>query len=374
MLLMMMSDVYWMANLTYTTQHVHTGDGNSPTRECVEECLWLTGFNGTWIQDWDFAEKHGQYSSPIAYPLGPFGQRTVGRFKPSADAPYPWPTSWKWMDHNKDCQINVMSHEKLCTVLIKLKVRRVLFYGDSLTQGMYESFMNLIGHVRGVDGYRGSFVCKSSNQTVDGHVVVDVFHKRDSGGNAFPHSPRGVYEIDSNITSFICNSTDRVLGIFNIGAHYHNFSHYQEDLDIMLLSLSDLARPQDIYFFRATSPGHDNCCCKKGFNWTHGTRIAPMKSSSDYSLIEEHKYSWDKFEAYNAYTQKLLLLFNQNESIAPFHFLNIYNMTLLRHDAHGEGDCLHFTAPGPVDWWNHLLFTNLLHLSQHRGGNCRMSE
>ncbi|KAL7538462.1 hypothetical protein ACHAXR_008572 [Thalassiosira sp. AJA248-18] len=40
-------------------------------------------------------------------------------------------------------------------------------------------------------------------------------------------------------------------------------------------------------------------------------------------------------------------------------------MTILRPDGHRtpNKDCLHYLLPGPVDWWNHLLFSNLLELS-----------
>jgi len=49
--------------------------------------------------------------------------------------------------------------------------------------------------------------------------------------------------------------------------------------------------------------------------------------------------------------------------------LDIMPMTILRRDGHisdefrpatvPDGDCLHYALPGPIDWWNHLLFSNL---------------
>ena len=49
--------------------------------------------------------------------------------------------------------------------------------------------------------------------------------------------------------------------------------------------------------------------------------------------------------------------------------LDVLPMTILRRDGHigdefrpaaiPKGDCLHYALPGPVDWWNHLLFNNL---------------
>jgi len=52
-------------------------------------------------------------------------------------------------------------------------------------------------------------------------------------------------------------------------------------------------------------------------------------------------------------------------------------MTVLRNDGHLGGeecanepcreniesnDCFHYFLPGPVDWWNHLLYNNLMDL------------
>ena len=393
-LLMTATNYYLLSTLPSLLRHdwqCTGGRGGVDDGTNTHKCQDLLGSNGTWIQDWDFAKKYGQYSSPIAYPLGPHGQRTVGRFRPSTDAPYPWPTSWKWQDSNANCQINVMTHEGICDDLIRLGVRRILFYGDSLTQGMYESFMNLIGHVR-IDGvgYSGSFICESNNDNETVHddndtdavlsdTIIHVLHKRDNGGMAFPNSPRGVYNIDNKTQRFINMSIDRAIGVFNIGAHYHNFTHYQEDMDIMLQSLSNLARSQDLYFFRSTSPGHHDCCCNKRFNWTLGTRITPLKSYSEYSIPHDHKYDWDKFEHYNAYTQLHLLHASKNFDVlvsrAPVFFLNIFNMTVLRHDGHGPGDCLHYLS-AVTDWWNHLLFTYLQELSRvetSSWSNCQMN-
>lgn len=53
-----------------------------------------------------------------------------------------------------------------------------------------------------------------------------------------------------------------MLAVFNIGAHYHNWTHYTEDIDVMIQLLAEANRTQDIYFFRSTSPGHDGCLPK----------------------------------------------------------------------------------------------------------------
>jgi hypothetical protein len=100
---------------------------------CTNKCLWNSGRNGSWVQDWDFAKEHGQYPNPWVIPHGPYATRTHFRFRPSDDAPFSWPSSWKWVDNGKDCQVDIMTHDELCKVLIKEKIHRILFFGDVST-------------------------------------------------------------------------------------------------------------------------------------------------------------------------------------------------------------------------------------------------
>jgi len=207
---------------------------NKGTDNLSSDQLPACNNKSTWIQDWDFARDHGQYNRWV-YPNGPY---TAGRdraFKPSSGSPYPWRTSWKWHSDvgDADCQVNIMTHEKLCNALFDLNVYQLLFYGDSLTEMMYTAFMNKLGdNVNVKGGHEGRIFC-TKNGTGTGNssslrYEINVLHERDAGGNAFPRSPRGVYEISNKSQAFISASlSDRTIGIFNIGAHYHNFSHYR---------------------------------------------------------------------------------------------------------------------------------------------------
>ncbi|CAN0531880.1 unnamed protein product, partial [Laminaria digitata] len=48
--------------------------------------------------------------------------------------------------------------------------------------------------------------------------------------------------------------------------------------------------------------------------------------------------------------------------------LDAYTPTLLRPDLHhGDGDCLHYCVPGPVDHWVTLLYNILLVERVERG-------
>mmetsp|Transcript_956 Transcript_956/g.1355 ORF Transcript_956/g.1355 Transcript_956/m.1355 type:complete len:107 (+) Transcript_956:610-930(+) len=43
------------------------------------------------------------------------------------------------------------------------------------------------------------------------------------------------------------------------------------------------------------------------------------------------------------------------------HWLNVFPSAVLRRDGHvGFGDCLHYSIPGPTDWWAHFFHSALL--------------
>lgn len=270
---------------------IASSDINNASRDlgglpvCNDECLWKAGADGAWVQDWDFAREHGQYER-WAYPNGPYVAGHDGAFRPSPDSPFLWRTSFRWVDSSSDCSVDIMTRERLCEVLAKLDASRMLFFGDSLTRGMYTAFMNKLGDVRVEPNFRGSFAC-GVNRT------VEVQYAADEGGNAFPHSPRGVYELDMTAREFIADASEdeRIVAICNIGAHYHNFTHYREDMERMMNIISGLCRPQDLYFFRATNPGHDGCEPRsKRFNWTDGPRVVPFERYDEYMVANSHHF------------------------------------------------------------------------------------
>ena len=342
---------------------------------CADPCIWKAGIDGSWVQDFDFARDYGQYDTPRAIADGPYGKRTAGAHVPSKDAPFPWRTSWKWVD--QECPVDVMTYVGICHILKRLNIRRLLFYGDSLTEQHYSSFVNQMNSTN-FDKAKGVLTCQEPGDAIP--YTIRIFHERDHGGNASPRSRRGVFRLKNSTNEFFQETNMvRVLGVFNIDAHYHNWTHYMEDMDTMVGTLEELNRTQDVYFFRSTSPGHDGCQpTSRKFDWKAGTRLRPLTNFSEYK--SRHKFDWDQFEGYNNYTKHLLLKRNRLGIQPEIHFLDIYNMTALRSDAHtAPADCLHFQSPGPVDWWNHLLYTYLNRIANHDAGwghhrgNCRVT-
>ena len=67
---------------------------------------------------------------------------------------------------------------------------------------------------------------------------------------------------------------------------------------------------------------------------------------------------------HNKHTKDIIEEKHRAGEIPMVHVFDVYNMTALRSDGHrGGADCLHYAFPGPIDWWNHFLFTYLKELS-----------
>ena len=292
---------------------------------CTNKCLWRMGTNGTWIQDWEYARAHGQYLN-AHFPNGKVLDERDWRFKPTKESPFQWRTSFRWQDFEPGCNIDIMTKDKLCSVLIGLDVHRIFMHGDSLTRNMYFSLMNMLG--KGVITFdeRDTKLYTSSMNCNMNHTIKFKY-EQDQGG--YQRGKRGIWEISLKGQEFLASTSERTIGIFNIGAHYHNFSHLKEDVDDMMKTISYINRHQDIYFFRTTSPGHDECPPHdpKGFNWEVGPKIEPLKSYRAYeerckSIISctyrPHRFAWDMFETYNAYIKNVNTNITMIERDHPF--------------------------------------------------------
>jgi hypothetical protein len=155
------------------------------TKSCATTCLGDVGQNGTWVQDWEFAKEYGQYPEPRVVRVGPYVTRTWGHFMPSENAPFRWESSWKWIDYSPNgCQVDfTMSADDLCDILAKLDVHRVLFIGDSLTNGQYRSLLNRLGNDRIKNitksklGLHAKLTCRSQS--------IDLLGERGGGWAGF---------------------------------------------------------------------------------------------------------------------------------------------------------------------------------------------
>ena len=149
----------------------------------------------------------------------------------------------------------------------------------------------------------------------------------------------------------------RALLVLNQGAHFHSMKTFADSFDRFVNLFNGIARPGDIVVFRATAPGHRDCWVRRNIT------IPEMTHDLFLDLYSTGKYDWNLLDSYNMYAREKM-----EKDLTPTvmgHYLNVYNMTVLRPDQHvSAADCLHYMHPGPIDYWNHLLFTNLADIAK----------
>mmetsp|Transcript_14059 Transcript_14059/g.20252 ORF Transcript_14059/g.20252 Transcript_14059/m.20252 type:complete len:168 (-) Transcript_14059:8-511(-) len=157
--------------------------------------------------------------------------------------------------------------------------------------------------------------------------------------------------------------------IVNAGAHLHVREQFTAAIPRFIYQLDGLNRPHDIIMFRTLVPGHKNCSSPS---------LGPFSSFQEYKASVEGlkvkaTYNWDVFSSYNDVMAQLVEDREQTDDKARTYLLDVFPMTVLRPDGHvGDDfrvktarrtDCLHYSLPGPVDWWVHLMLSNLNDMS-----------
>lgn len=362
----------WFLNVSFFRSNTSNKDlpSISTPSSCVAacHCQRVLGLKGTWVQDWEFAANYGQHPQPfLVAPMRGLSRNIYKKFEPSNASLFRWETSWRWVDNSSSsmaCQVDhtvSSSGVKVCALLQSLGIERVIFMGDSLTRQSYMALVNILGSQSVVASDSTSvhyLQCSSgNNNTLESSTIELILDDKIGGGRQDMSAPHVPLQF-TNETLNMLGRGGRLLLVFNIGAHYQHLSFYQVDIDYLSQTLKGLSRPDDIYFFRTTVPGHYRCipvAPRSEGAVKHGLSIVPYQSYHEYNFSAYDPFSWFNFEAYNTYAKTRL----------PMHMLDVYNMTLLRRDGHWGGmDCLHYRPMGPIDWWNHLLMTRLQSMIQ----------
>lgn len=308
-------------------------------------CLEHRGDDGRWELDWQYAEGH-QYKTYGNFPAGMIANQL---FQPSPNQPYRLPTAYRWLDSR--CKTPTVTREGLCTVLKRLNVTLIYVAGDSMNEGFMTSLRGMMGHPKW-----GSiqFVRRILNFTCNDWTFSTLF-KRVQTPNTDYMSFFFDLDLKENRRDLLSSNPGRSVILVNIGAHVHSLENFTQSFDRLTTSLRMLGRPNDIVFYRTAVPGHEGCFPRvkpRFINWAEYRDEAPYESYADYLPHATTLYDWHLIETYNKMARA---------SLPPdFHWLNVYNSTVLRRDGHtGSEDCLHYSFPGPTDWWVHLWYAAL---------------
>lgn len=288
-----------------------------------------------------------------------------------------------------------LDRSTFCEITTRRNVSSVLLLGDSLTWGMGQSLLALLGVAAGATDHKAGFQklararvpCDERGGLGATSVTVEVAAMPSPGicGGA------GREEV-ARLAAKVVSSDVAVL---NFGAHYSgeqagrrgqdgaNASTFLAFVDDVLCLASALRGANraasrsdafaNIVVWRSTPMGHPGCWgVGKGCHFGSQGRLhcewydAPRGGKE---LEAQHRrwaactecrgsFNWPLFPGFDRVARDVL------EPMGS-RFLDVSAMSAPRPDAHtamrhGMGklppDCLHYTVPGVPDWWNALLF------------------
>jgi len=310
------------------------------------------------------------------------------------------PTTYAWRDppevESRCARIAPLTAAAFCAEVRRLGIDRIVFVGDSIMFQQSYALVLQIGHDiphkdpktrrNSAGSWTSAYECPGDEDGGGGGQPVELQFLRNDFliyGNMVTNSKSlpGKPVLKDWIGPYrLASSSARTLLVVNTGAHFKRGQKPSYE-DVVMRFVADagtkFGRPNDLVFWRTTPGGHPTC----------GTATEPFRTQEEYyeSIRRPPKkrrgnvkaYGWGDFDARNDYAKEALGRYNSDvdASTAPtgparIHVLDVVPMTNLRPDGHQASpdnlypqkptnDCLHYSMPGPIDWFNNLLWANL---------------
>lgn len=324
----------------------------------------LRGWDGKWVQDQEYARKHAYLDAVQLANFGVTGNMPNFTAETSLRLNS---TLWKWVDSNSP--VTEISLDGFCKVCEELDITRIFFVGDSLIRTFRRSVEELLGFTRAWM----TLVTREYEHMVNQEFRIPC----SQSANNLSHVTFKMQKVNQNSElmsfvgsgppDFISSNTHRTALIFNnAGAHQKNLEEYRHGFEGHLSWIDSwgLDESKLIAFALDTIPGHPKCSPStetfdKEGNDENGSRFEllskdqtqPYATYSDYWNSTQNKLnqqlqlgnatSWTSydfthsdgtFEQFNAYAKSVLDM-RQSDKL-QVHWLNVFNSTILRKDAH----------------------------------------
>ena len=308
------------------------GSSNFPEEDRLT-CLALRGQDGQWVPSEGYM----------------YAKTTRGSPEPH--------TMWKWQDSAPQCPMHQLTRQDFCNSMEYHQLRRIFFLGDSLTYQMMNSFRYLMGQAgygRGMDtGWASTTTAQipcDVSEVIHSPFTLEILWARNDDLRDYgQEKSEGIHQ--PWIKLYVSNPA-KTLFVANMGMHTPNHEQYVSNFDHFVETVQSLNRPLDITVYRTSVPGHANCS-------EHTRPLASFSDYHDFATLRQ----WMDIDGFNQYTKQKLASVT---TAGTWLLLDVYPMTILRPDGHRKpgdnADCVHYRQPGPPDFWNHLLFSNLLDL------------
>jgi len=348
------------------------------------DCRHLRARMGEWSPaDADMSSSL-QYNDPVDGYLG----CADTNFLATPEDPYRPPTTFQWDETVwATCPIEVMTKENFCAQMDRLGLKRILFVGDHTTMSQAVSLTSILN--ANTDISLDPAVVPNFSKTIPcpNHPTFDITYIRNdrleeagtapSPGtpNCGPNNDHYCYPWSSDYSNY----ANKQLLIVNTGYHWGddwegyiaNFQNFVGRIDE--IAAANAARAIDILMFRTSIPGHKECDL-------HDTVYGHYREYCPRIVNGAFWHWWGELPPYNDYAIRIINewnLLNTVKSGANIELLDPWYMTVLRPDGHLSGsdagpscnmspqECMLYSLPGPVDWWNHLLLMQLKDVEIH---------
>mmetsp|Transcript_76099 Transcript_76099/g.236211 ORF Transcript_76099/g.236211 Transcript_76099/m.236211 type:complete len:350 (-) Transcript_76099:65-1114(-) len=312
------------------------------------------GVGGSWVRIADPVKNPPVYYNATA--LREAAGDAQRDFTPTAEEPYLPATLWDWVPFDSNCSFVKMQRATFCSAMERYGLRRLFVVGDSISYMMVQSLWKLVDGEGDVGSQVSWDMWKGKTISVDKQIacpagdvqlrfvrndrLTKTTYFQDCGDYCFPWWDEYV------------QSKQPTLLLVNTGLHRHVFKEFQGDVSTFLSQMVNTTeqRPGDKVVYRLGLPGHESC-------WDHKE---PFKSKDEFKLgFLAEVYAWKFAPDQNKYVKNVARNKRQTTKL-NVRILDVYDMTIQRPDGHRGSDCLHYYLPGVVDWWNHLLVTELL--------------
>lgn len=359
-------------NFTYTNQNL-PDDG---------KCRYIRGRRGGWVKDKEYS-KFGQYASALKHFFGledmqhreliSAGSLTAGTFRD--------PSSYDWRDgrgvmtaNGPSCQTEYTTLATMCQVTNDLNLGKILFVGDSLSLNQALSLYKLLDQKEtpSLSNQGSTFKelirCNSTGTEFEFEFVRNDKMEKVTEEVAAYRMKENTNEYVGQWEPRLMDSEQRTLLVFNFGTFMDDVTTFEKTFSRIIGALDTMNRQRekkDIIFFRTSVQGHDKC--EKVGNkipyLTYGDYVKDRDDNPDPSNL------WRDIETQNDIVTRQIEKRRRTKTKwgARIELLDVHPTTVLRPDGHvgryldkrSEFDCIHYSLPGPVDFWNHIMTSNL---------------
>jgi len=378
------------------------------------ECLHLRGKIGEWIEGSLEVADSAQYSSKLRHYSGQSDLlfKRAAKHGETGGIMYRPSTTYEWVDafssdvshsqlsndQESFCSFHQVTLDSFCSVLQAMDIRKILLLGDSLVLQQAQSLWKLLNQedqpttLHTLEPNFLHIITCPNHEESDGRLFhfkyqfirndllvestdpVSIDKDISNCGKSYCYPWFDDFQVDNNIRKLIIVSIGP--HAINVGQFQEHFLEFIEHIDRFQQETSSQDKRVDIVMFRTLVPGHYGCSVP-GLKPFHDYEEYKKFVQYDKDSLED-KWNWNilldlnDIVAKSIYKRKNLDLLSSQKDFSKktlIEVLDIMPMTILRRDGHisdefrpatvPDGDCLHYALPGPIDWWNHLLFSNL---------------